>query len=587
MSRGQDPRLGDPACIGVAAVVALLLAIAAVSVWWRAVTPSDQTRINMSGTWVSGDRIITRADGAPGGLRQGDEIVAVDGRTITSWVEMLPRPDTHRPTAEVGTTLVYRVRRAGGSLDVAVTLRPYPWVESMARNWSRLLLIVVQLSLAALIFVRRPKDPAARAAVLIASLATAGAATSWVFDLEVYGLVMATGLWRYVGGQALFTDVGSPAPFHPGVPPAPIGRRPPPMAERARVRRAIRAARPAPEHHAALGAGDHRADRRVDLVHRSRRMRPPSSALIYGYRSANDGETRQRLRWVAITLGTGSVIYTGIWIAPPFVFGLPRCCLPSSMRWCSCPSLLHSPPRSSATTRSTSWSIVSWCMAASPHVWPGLHFVTVGLVGMFLHHRSGLAAAALATGLVAVTAQPLRDRLQRGVNRLRYGDRDDPYALISRLSLCLEVTPTPEATLPMLVETVGRGLRLPYTAIERQHRDSAEPAAVYGQPVTGCVRLPLRHQGETIGWLVLGPRGPSDAFSPTDDRLFQDLARHAGIAAHTVRLTADLQRSRESCAPLRRRSDSACAVISMTASVPRSPVSRSGCTQRAAASRRT
>jgi signal transduction histidine kinase len=36
-----------------------------------------------------------------------------------------------------------------------------------------------------------------------------------------------------------------------------------------------------------------------------------------------------------------------------------------------------------------------------------------------------------------------------------------------------------------------------------------------------------------------------DGFSPADRRLLEDLARQAGVAAHAVRLTNDLQRSRE------------------------------------------
>ena len=48
-----------------------------------------------------------------------------------------------------------------------------------------------------------------------------------------------------------------------------------------------------------------------------------------------------------------------------------------------------------------------------------------------------------------------------------------------------------------------------------------------------------------MGELVLAARSRGEAFSATDRRLLDDLARQAGIAVHAVRLTADLQRSRE------------------------------------------
>ena len=57
--------------------------------------------------------------------------------------------------------------------------------------------------------------------------------------------------------------------------------------------------------------------------------------------------------------------------------------------------------------------------------------------------------------------------------------------------------------------------------------------------------LPLTYGPETVGQLVLAPRGPGESFAKSDLRLLEDLARQIGIAAYAVRLTADLQRSRE------------------------------------------
>jgi signal transduction histidine kinase len=42
--------------------------------------------------------------------------------------------------------------------------------------------------------------------------------------------------------------------------------------------------------------------------------------------------------------------------------------------------------------------------------------------------------------------------------------------------------------------------------------------------------------------LLVAPRAPGEALTPTDLRLLNDLARQAGVAAHAVRLTTDLQR---------------------------------------------
>ena len=126
---------------------------------------------------------------------------------------------------------------------------------------------------------------------------------------------------------------------------------------------------------------------------------------------------------------------------------------------------------------------------------------------------------ALGHGLVAVAFQPLRGRLQRGVNRLMYGERDDPYAVISRLGKRLEAALAPEAVLPTLVETIAQALKLPYAAILLKEGEGFRTAAAYGSPRGEPETLPLVYQREEIGRLYSlqghqgrGSRMPTAAF---------------------------------------------------------------------------
>jgi signal transduction histidine kinase len=175
----------------------------------------------------------------------------------------------------------------------------------------------------------------------------------------------------------------------------------------------------------------------------------------------------------------------------------------------------------------------------------GLYVLVVGGLGTLLQARGSLVISLFGAGLVAVSFAPLRDRLQRGVNRLMYGERDDPYAVISRLGERLEGTLAPEAALEAIAETVAGALKLPYAGITLKRDGEFVKAAEYGTPPGESVVLPLTYQGEAVGQLVLAPRSPGEAFSASDERLLGDLARQAGVAAYAVRLTADLQRSRE------------------------------------------
>jgi two-component system NarL family sensor kinase len=173
-----------------------------------------------------------------------------------------------------------------------------------------------------------------------------------------------------------------------------------------------------------------------------------------------------------------------------------------------------------------------------------VYVATVGLLGAAFQ-RQGLGVSLLATGVVAVGFQPLRERLQRGVDRLLYGQRDDPYAVLARLGQRLEATLAPEAVLPSIVETLAQALKLPYAAVELRHGDQFEVVASTGRPVGAPMRLPLTYQGELLGYLLCAPRPLDTEFSPADQRLLADVARHAGVAGHAVRLTAQLQRSRQ------------------------------------------
>ncbi len=175
----------------------------------------------------------------------------------------------------------------------------------------------------------------------------------------------------------------------------------------------------------------------------------------------------------------------------------------------------------------------------------GIYVLVVGYLGALLRTGDNLFVSLVATGVVAILFAPLRDHLQRGANRLMYGERDDPYGVLSRLGRRLEGTLEPESVLPTVVWTVREALKLPYTAIALKEGEEFFIAAESGSSTGDPLRLPVVYQNEAVGELLLDPRAPGEGFAPADRRLLDDLARQAGIAVHAVRLTADLQRSRE------------------------------------------
>ena len=126
-----------------------------------------------------------------------------------------------------------------------------------------------------------------------------------------------------------------------------------------------------------------------------------------------------------------------------------------------------------------------------------------------------------------------------------YGQRDEPYAVIEQLGRRLEDSFGAEMALSMVVETLAQALKLPYVALTLNDGERFALAAACGAPVAQTLTLPLTYQGEPVGQLIIAPRRQGETFAPADRRLLAELARQVGVAAHTVRLTTDLQRSRE------------------------------------------
>jgi signal transduction histidine kinase len=181
--------------------------------------------------------------------------------------------------------------------------------------------------------------------------------------------------------------------------------------------------------------------------------------------------------------------------------------------------------------------------------------LTAGVAGVYLAvvtiarslfglEGRGLAVQVIATAVAAAALFPLRDRVQRRVDRLFYGDRGVPYEALARLSRRVEESAGTETALESVVKTIADSLRLPYAALELRLGDGWQPAATYGEAPSEVVKFPLISQRETVGRLLVGTRSRGERLGPDDERLLADLARQAGPATHAVALRRALDVSR-------------------------------------------
>jgi len=181
-------------------------------------------------------------------------------------------------------------------------------------------------------------------------------------------------------------------------------------------------------------------------------------------------------------------------------------------------------------------------------VYAGLTAVVVGgylgfttLIAHVLDTQGGLAGVlGAATAMLAV--YPARGRLQHGVDRLVYGQRDAPWAVLSALSRRFEGAVPAGEVLEEVARSVTQALKLPYAAVYIGEAEA--PAAEAGTPTTIARRIPLLYHDDQLGWLGVAA-WPGTPLRPQDVRLLEELAHQAGAAVNAVRLTVELQQSRE------------------------------------------
>lgn len=125
-----------------------------------------------------------------------------------------------------------------------------------------------------------------------------------------------------------------------------------------------------------------------------------------------------------------------------------------------------------------------------------------------------LAVSILATGLIAAGFQPLRQAVQRAVNRRLYGSRDEPMAVVAALGDKLEAGDSDAALLASIAETVTGALRLPYAEITQ---------AAARRPAASCSPGPslrsFRCAIKAKRWVNCGsPRPPANGSRPRNAR---------------------------------------------------------------------
>jgi two-component system NarL family sensor kinase len=537
------------------AVVAasVVLALAALLLWLRLTGPSDGARLKLEDRfWRTDGVIVATVGAAPDGLRDGDRVVAVDGRSMDARARDLFDPSASHPRWALGQTITYTVVRDGRLLDLPITLAPYPRLGLLSQLWGVALAAALALLIGLVVFARRPRDPAAATLLLATAcmsavnVATSGESISAIVEGPGFWLERVLAVITLLLGWTITTRVWV---------------RLPPLRNRWRASWwALPLAYIPPIAIPVATIGWPGAESTLDRLGRwelgfllagSLLVALSLAALGVAVRTVQDPALRRGLRRVARTVflaaaivgptGPVAVILLGHPLIERNLATLTLVLVPFSLAVAIVRDQLFD------LGLIVNRTLVYGGLTASIVL---IYVVVVGALSALVQGSGNLVVALLATGAAAALFEPLRERLQQSVNRLMYGDRDDPHAVLSRLGARLETALDPEVVLPTIVETVAQALKVPAAWIRMRRGEAWPVLASYGVeagagPSGGSLELPLVYGAETLGYLVVAPRAPGEPFTRADRSLLEDVAHQAGVAAHAVHLTDDLRRSRE------------------------------------------
>ncbi len=169
--------------------------------------------------------------------------------------------------------------------------------------------------------------------------------------------------------------------------------------------------------------------------------------------------------------------------------------------------------------------------------------------------KPNLGLSILATAVVAVAFQPVRERVQRFANRLVYGRRATPYEVLSEFSSRMAGAYESEDLLPRMARILGEGTGAGSTRVWLKVGDELRAEATWpasedspalpmedgALPTVpdASLLLPVRYRGDLLGALSL-TKLPGERLTPTEEKLAADLASGAGLVLRNVRLTEEL-----------------------------------------------
>jgi signal transduction histidine kinase len=509
--------------------------------------PSDGTRLaspvlpSAASRWGESVTVARTFGASP--LLEGDEVQAIDGRTIEQWAA-----GGAATARRVGDVVRYEVRRSGARIDriqqVDVTLVRYPVTAALRAEWPSVVAALAVLLAGSAAFWARPSSGATRA-FLVAAVLLPAVLSSTPFGTGAIDLAGSRGVWPKALGEALAALgivalvvavallVRTPGPRRWWVVPLALV----PLGGYA-VWLAL-----------ALGGADSAPARLHVLATVAAPVlwaAVPALLVAATWAHARAGRREDVLATRLVLLGVGAGL--GAW----FLLGEVPAWLSveSPLRWDVLATLAIGVPLACLAAASAHFRLEEIEPRFRRGLVQALVLVVVGSAFVGLVRAVDAAVdisvgSMLAGGLLALLLLPVAVAVQRTVRRLVYGDREFPDRVVSDLRRVDAVT-APEDVLREVLELLARRLHLSFAAVDVFGTATSEPIATsigtaYGTPAT----VDLAVGGTTLGRLQVEVDVGRDPFGPGDRRLLEDIGTQVGALVQAMSANRELQASRQ------------------------------------------
>jgi signal transduction histidine kinase len=176
-------------------------------------------------------------------------------------------------------------------------------------------------------------------------------------------------------------------------------------------------------------------------------------------------------------------------------------------------------------------------------------------IGAMIGSNQRFLLSLVATAVIALAFQPLRQRAQQLANRLVYGKRATPYEALSQFSEHLSATYSHEDILERMARILGEGTgaeraevwvraghRLVLASSSPQAAEPPTPLVMRNGTLPDMQRdtvVPVSHGGELLGALAVDKRR-GETMNTVEQKLVTDLAGQAGLVLKNVGLNQEL-----------------------------------------------